>query len=104
MEIETASLRAACADLNGQMRGKRLPGSAAARIEFTGLRMPLSTLSLDVLGHLRATLRLSSPAWLAEPKTTSSSADQSTSGWRSASALIGSAARSSARIEESAPP
>ena len=51
MEIETASLRVASADLNGQMRGKRLPGSAAARIEFTGLRMPLSTLSLDVLGQ-----------------------------------------------------
>ncbi|WP_138465135.1 glutamine synthetase family protein [Poseidonocella sp. HB161398] len=82
MEIETASLRVACADLNGQMRGKRLPGSAAPRIEFTGLRMPLSTLSLDVLGHaalagpadgdgqMRVTDRGPVPMpWLVQPST-----------------------------------
>ncbi|MBE3636934.1 glutamine synthetase family protein [Mangrovicoccus algicola] len=82
MEVETTALRVACADLNGQMRGKRLPGSAAARIEFQGLRMPLSTLSLDVLGHaaetgpadgdgqMRVTERGPVPMpWLVQPST-----------------------------------
>ena len=53
---------------------------------------------------MRATLRLSSPAWLAQPSTTSSSAAQSTLGLRATSARIGMAARSSARILASAPP
>ena len=45
-----SSLRAACTDLNGQMRGKRLAGDQLAKIEFTGLRMPLSALNLDLWG------------------------------------------------------
>jgi hypothetical protein len=53
---------------------------------------------------MRATLRLSSPAWLAQPNTTSSSADQSTLGLRLSSARIGTAARSSVRTLASAPP
>jgi hypothetical protein len=53
---------------------------------------------------MRATLRLSSPAWLAQPNTTSSSADQSTLGLRPISARIGIAARSSVRTRASAPP
>ena len=53
---------------------------------------------------MRATLRLSSPAWLAQPNTTSSSAAQSTFGWRASSALIGTAAKSSVRTLASAPP
>jgi hypothetical protein len=53
---------------------------------------------------MRATLRLSSPAWLAQPKITSSSAFQSTWRLRAISAFSGTAARSSGRIEESAPP
>ena len=40
---------------------------------------------------MRATLRLSSPAWLAQPRKTSSSCDQSTFGLRAISALIGPA-------------
>lgn len=44
------SLRVTCADLNGQMRGKRLAGDQLAKIEFTGLRMPLSALNLDLWG------------------------------------------------------
>ena len=53
---------------------------------------------------MRATLRLSSPAWLAQPKMTSSTAAQFTVRLRSISALIGIAARSSVRMEDSAPP
>ncbi len=36
---------------------------------------------------MRATSRLSSPAWLAQPKTTSSTASQSTAAWRAISAF-----------------
>ena len=46
---------------------------------------------------MRATLRLSSPAWLAQPSSTSSSAAQSTEGCAPCRARIGCAARSSAR-------
>src|SRR6266481_2504107 len=53
---------------------------------------------------IRATLRLSSPAWLAQPKYTSSTADQSSLGCRAINALIGAAARSSARTLASEPP
>jgi len=53
---------------------------------------------------MRATLRLSSPAWLAQPRITSSMACQSSSGWRAIRALIGTAARSSARTLLNAPP
>ena len=53
---------------------------------------------------MRATLRLSSPAWLAQPKNTSSSFSQSTWVLRFISALIGTAARSSVRTLASAPP
>ena len=47
---------------------------------------------------MRATLRLSSPAWLAEPMTTSSTRSASP-GWRLTSARKGIAARSSARTD-----
>jgi len=53
---------------------------------------------------MRATLRLSSPAWLAQPNTTSSSCAQSTPGLRAISALSGTAPRSSARTLASDPP
>ena len=53
---------------------------------------------------MRATLRLSSPAWLAQPKITSSMVARSSPGFRLAKALSGIAPRSSARTEESAPP
>ena len=52
---------------------------------------------------IRATLRLSSPAWFAQPSRTSSSADQSTDGSRSASARMTWAAMSSGRTVASAP-
>ena len=53
---------------------------------------------------MRATLRLSSPAWLAQPKMTSSTAAQSTDGLRAISAFRGIAPRSSGRTDDSAPP
>jgi hypothetical protein len=53
---------------------------------------------------IRATSRLSSPAWLAHPRKISSSWDQSAEGFRSASTLTGTAARSSARVKARAPP
>ena len=64
----------------------------------------LAHVRADDLAAIRARLRLSSPAWLAQPRMTSSSSPQSTLALRSMSALIGIAARSSARTELSAPP
>ena len=52
---------------------------------------------------MRATLRLSSPAWLAQPMITSSTASQSRFWWRAISVLSGCAARSSARTSFRAP-
>ena len=52
---------------------------------------------------MRATLRLSSPAWFAQPKYTSSIAAPSTAA-RSTAAAIAIPARSSGRTPESAPP
>ena len=52
---------------------------------------------------MRATLRLSSPAWFAQPKITSSTRSQLIDGLRSISAISGTAPRSSARIDDSAP-
>ena len=52
---------------------------------------------------MRATLRLSSPAWLAQPKYTSSMEAGSTPD-RSTAAAIATAARSSGRTPESDPP
>ncbi|OSP54264.1 glutamine synthetase family protein [Pseudoruegeria sp. SK021] len=87
MDITTPSLRTACADLNGQMRGKRLPARHATQLEYSGQRMPLSVLTLDLWGadiedsplvhasgdadgQLRCTERGPVPMpWLPEPAT-----------------------------------
>ena len=53
---------------------------------------------------IRATFRLSSPAWFAQPSSTSSRADQSTAGSRSTRDRSTCAARSSGRTAASAPP
>jgi hypothetical protein len=53
---------------------------------------------------IRATLRLSSPAWFAQPRTTSSTAAQSTDGNRRVRAPTAWAARSSGRTVARAPP
>ena len=44
------TIRVAAVDLNGQLRGKRMPGTAGAKLDQGGARMPLSVLNLDVLG------------------------------------------------------
>lgn len=48
---EIESVFACVCDLNGTMRGKRLPIEQAAKILGGGLRLPLSTLSVDVWGE-----------------------------------------------------
>ncbi|MFP4239574.1 MAG: glutamine synthetase family protein [Rhodosalinus sp.] len=47
---EVTTFRAAACDLNGQMRGKRMPAAAAAKLATAGVRMPLSVLNVDVWG------------------------------------------------------
>jgi glutamine synthetase len=44
------TFRVAACDLNGRMRGKRLPASHAEKLEGGTLRMPLSALNLDIFG------------------------------------------------------
>jgi len=51
MDIFGAStFRVAAVDLNGQMRGKRVPAAYAAKLEEGAVRMPLSVLNVDILG------------------------------------------------------
>lgn len=38
-------------DLNGVLRGKRIPGEAAAKLEKGAVRLPLSTCAPDITGH-----------------------------------------------------
>ena len=44
------TIRVAAVDLNGQLRGKRMPGSAGAKLDQGGARTPLSALNLDITG------------------------------------------------------
>jgi glutamine synthetase len=44
------TFRVAACDLNGRMRGKRLPARFADTLDGGGLRMPLSALNLDIFG------------------------------------------------------
>lgn len=44
------TFRVAACDLNGRMRGKRLPASFADKLSNGAVRMPLSSLNLDVFG------------------------------------------------------
>ncbi len=44
------TIRVAACDLNGQMRGKRVPGSYADKLDAGAVRMPLSALNVDVFG------------------------------------------------------
>lgn len=45
-----ATIRVGVADLNGQMRGKRVPSAYAAKLESSSVRMPLSALNVDIWG------------------------------------------------------
>ena len=51
MSKELLSLRAAACDLNGQMRGKRLPLSDLNQLNSGKLRMPFSALNVDIWGR-----------------------------------------------------
>lgn len=45
-----STLRVAASDLNGQMRGKRVPAAYGAKLAKGAVRMPLSCLNVDVWG------------------------------------------------------
>lgn len=45
------TFRVGAADLNGQMRGKRLPAGFADKLATGTVRMPLSALNVDIWGH-----------------------------------------------------
>ena len=52
MDLEKlGTFRVAACDLNGQMRGKRLPSDYASKLSNGGVRMPLSALVLDIWGE-----------------------------------------------------
>jgi glutamine synthetase len=44
------TIRIAACDLNGQMRGKRVPGDYALKLDQGAIRMPLSVLNVDIFG------------------------------------------------------
>ncbi|MFT3986689.1 glutamine synthetase family protein [Aestuariivirga sp.] len=48
---DVRSLRAAVCDLNGVMRGKRIPVEQAEKVLAGGLRMPLSVVGVDIWGE-----------------------------------------------------
>ena len=47
---DLSSLRIAASDLNGRMRGKRLPADFMRKVENGAVRMPLSVLNVDIWG------------------------------------------------------
>lgn len=47
---DQTTFRVAACDLNGQMRGKRVPGSYASKLDQGAVRMPLSVLNVDLWG------------------------------------------------------
>ena len=52
MELEQfQSIRVATVDLNGQLRGKRLPASYASKLPKGQVRMPLSIMNVDIWGN-----------------------------------------------------
>ena len=48
---EYQTLRVAACDLNGQMRGKRVPGSYGPKLADGAVRMPFSAMNVDVFGY-----------------------------------------------------
>ena len=48
---QVRTIRVAAADLNGQLRGKRIPTRFADKVEKEGTRFPLSVLNLDIWGE-----------------------------------------------------
>jgi len=52
MDLSTfQTLRVAASDLNGQMRGKRVPGSYANKLADGAVRMPFSAMNVDIFGY-----------------------------------------------------
>ena len=49
-QTDIKSLRAAVCDLNGVMRGKRIPLEQAEKVLKGALRMPLSVVGVDIWG------------------------------------------------------
>ncbi len=47
---QSATFRIGAVDLNGQLRGKRLPSEHLAKLDKGGARLPLSALNLDIWG------------------------------------------------------
>ncbi len=45
------TFRAVACDLNGQMRGKRLPISSIDKLDEGAVRMPYSVLNVDIWGR-----------------------------------------------------
>ena len=51
MDLSTyQTFRVAACDLNGRMRGKRVPGDYASKLDKGSVRMPLSALNVDIFG------------------------------------------------------
>lgn len=51
MDLSTfQTFRVAACDLNGRMRGKRVPGDYAGKLDKGAIRMPISALNLDIFG------------------------------------------------------
>ena len=51
MDLSTyQTFRVAACDLNGRMRGKRVPGDYASKLDKGAIRMPISALNLDIFG------------------------------------------------------
>ena len=47
---QLSTIRIAAADLNGQLRGKRLPASDFSKLAKGGARMPVSAMNIDITG------------------------------------------------------
>ena len=45
------TIRIAACDVNGQMRGKRMPSSQVAKLADGAARLPLSALNVDIWGR-----------------------------------------------------
>jgi len=48
---DLSTIRLAACDLNGQMRGKRVPASYAEKLDKGAVRLPLSALNVDIRGE-----------------------------------------------------
>ena len=54
MSSHPQTIRVAISDLNGVMRGKRLPGDYALKLAKGAVQLPLSVINVDVTGFCLA--------------------------------------------------